>query len=186
MNPIESGRLRLVILSTLVKEAPQKPGRTALMKFAYLLQTVRRVPLGYRFELYNYGPYDSTVLSDLSQAVTAKAVKSEIVHYPSGSGYAYSTNEAGHAKLCGKVSSQLAEYEDDIGWVLDEFGANSASRLELVSTIVFAEREMRRKNQKPLKAELCARVSRIKPHFTAGIISQAIEELGTKRMISIA
>jgi uncharacterized protein YwgA len=186
MNPAERGRLRLAILSTLVKKAPQKPGRTALMKFAYLLQTVRQVPLGYRFELYNYGPYDSTVLSDLSQAATAKAVKSAIVHYPSGYGYAYSTNETGHAKLCGKVSSELAKCEGDIEWVLSEFGTDGASRLELVSTIVFAEREMRRKNQKTLEAELCTRVSRIKPHFTTGIISRAIEELESKGMISLA
>ena len=186
MNPTESGRLRLAILSKLVEQAPEKPGRTALMKFAYLLQTVRQVPLGYRFELYNYGPYDSAVLSDLSQAITAKAVKSEIVHYSSGYGYAYSTNETGHAKLWSRASSQIAKYEDAIGWVLEEFGDASASRLELVSTIVFAEREMRRKNQKTLKTELCARVSGIKPHFKPGIINQAIEELATKGMISIA
>ena len=99
MNFDHGWRLRLAILSTLVKQAPQKPGRTALMKFAYLLQTVRGVPLGYRFELYNYGPYDSTVLSDLSQAVTLKAMKSATVNYTSGYGYQYTTNERGHAHL---------------------------------------------------------------------------------------
>jgi len=91
MNIDRGWRLRLAVLSTLVKQAPQKPGRTTLMKFAYLLQTVRGVPLGYRFELYNYGPYDSTVVSDLSQAVTLKAIKSETVYFQSGYGYEYSS-----------------------------------------------------------------------------------------------
>ena len=45
--------LQTAILTSLVKSAPNKPGRTALMKFAYLLQTIRGVPLGYRFRLYN-------------------------------------------------------------------------------------------------------------------------------------
>ena len=66
------------------------------MKFAYLLQTVRRVPLEYQFRLYNYGPYDSAVLSDVSQAVSFKAIKSETF----GFGYAYSPIAEGHEELC--------------------------------------------------------------------------------------
>ena len=177
-------KLRLAVLSTLVKEAPQKPGRTALMKFAYLLQTVRGVPLGYNFELYNYGPYDSELLSDLSQAATLKAIKSEMVSYQSGYGYQYMTNDKGHSTLCDKVADKLAEYEDDIEWVLEEFGTESASRLELISTIIFAEREMQRKKQERSKSELRSRVKRIKPHFTDETISEAINELSQKKLIS--
>ena len=36
-NHDQGRRLRLAVLATLVKQAPQKPGRTALMKYAYLL-----------------------------------------------------------------------------------------------------------------------------------------------------
>lgn len=57
MNQIPKETLRRAVLTALVKRAPKSPGRTALMKFAYLLQAVRNVPLGYRFRLYNYGPY---------------------------------------------------------------------------------------------------------------------------------
>ena len=185
MNADQGWRLRLAVLSALVKDAPQKPGRTALMKFAYLLQTVRGVPLGYRFELYNYGPYDSTVLSDLSQAATLKAIKSETVYYPSGYGYEYTTNEKGYSALCKKVADDLAKHDDDIEWVLKEFGSDSASRLELISTIIFAEREMRRKHQDRSKEELCRRVKRIKPHFTDETIAETVDELAEKELISV-
>ena len=184
MNLDQGWRLRLAVLSTLVKEAPQKPGRTALMKFAYLLQTVRGVPLGYRFELYNYGPYDSELLSDLSQAATLKAIKSEMVSYQSGYGYQYSANDKGYSAICNKVAKQLAEFEEDIAWVLEEFGTSSASRLELISTIIFAEREMQRKHQERSQSELQCRVKRIKPHFTEETIAEAINELSQKQLIS--
>ncbi len=185
MNLDQDWRLRLAVLSTLVKQAPQKPGRTALMKYAYLLQTVRQVPLGYHFELYNYGPYDSAVLSDLSQAETLKAIKSQIVNYPSGFGYEYSPSEKGCDSLCGQVADQMVQRQADITWVLDEFGRESASRLELISTIVFAEREMHRKNQIPQKAELCRRVKGIKPHFLDSTIVETVDELSSKKLISV-
>jgi uncharacterized protein YwgA len=177
-------RLRLAVLSTLVNRAPQKLGRTALMKFAYLLQTVRGVPLGYQFELYNYGPYDNTVLGDLSHAVTLQAMKSQTVYYPGGYGYEYSAKE-GHAALCAPVAEDLDKFDEDINWVLARYGKESASRLELVSTIVFAEREMRRKRQDRSRTELARRVKRIKPHFSEGTITQVIDELADDELIAI-
>ena len=56
MTQVSKETLRRAVLTALVKRAPKSPSRTALMKFAYLLQAVRGVPLGYRFRLYNYGP----------------------------------------------------------------------------------------------------------------------------------
>ena len=144
------------------------------------------MPLGYHFELYNYGPYDSAVLSDVSQAETLKAIKSQTVNYPSSSGYEYSPNDKGYYALCGQAADQMTPYQAGIEWVLEEFGTESASRLELISTIVFAEREMRRKKQAPLKTELCRRVKRIKPHFTDATIAEMVDELSTKNLISIA
>lgn len=186
MNLDQGWQLRLAVLSTLVKRAPVKPGRTTLMKLAYLLETVRNVPLGYRFELYNYGPFDSTVVSDISQAVTLKAIKSQVVYFSSGYGYEYSSHESGHADVCGKVADEIRKYDNDIDWVLAEFGSASASRLELISTIVFAEREMRRKQQDRSRAELRIRVERIKPHFSAPVIDGAIDDLSEQGLIDLS
>ncbi len=182
MTQDHAWRLRLAVLCKLVEKAQPKPGRTALMKFAYFLQTVRGVPLGYRFEMYNYGPYQSMLLSDLSQAETLKAIKSDTVDYPGGSGYEYSPGKAVDL-LCRPVSDELQKYEQDISWVLDQFGTKCASELELLSTIVYAEREMRRKQQDPLRTELSRRVKRIKPHFSEEAIGDAIDELVEKTLI---
>lgn len=184
MGNDQSWKLRLAVLTKLVKDAPQRPGRTALMKFAYLLQEVRGVPLGYRFELYNYGPYDATLIGDLSQAVLDRAIKSETVTYATCYGYEYSPNQRWYSKFGDEVNSKLARFNDDLDWVIKEFGAFSASRLELASTIVFAEREMRRKRQQRSKAELAIRVERIKPYFGESEIEGMVDELAQQEVIA--
>src|SRR5450432_1407815 len=91
---------RLAMITELVSRAPAGyVGRTALMKFCYLLQTVRQVPLGYRFTLYSYGPFDSEVLSDLGTAEAMHAVKSNVVSYPGGYGYRIQKSERADATI---------------------------------------------------------------------------------------
>jgi hypothetical protein len=43
---------RIALITRLVEKVPGL-GRTALMKYCYFLQTLRRVPLGYSFTLYS-------------------------------------------------------------------------------------------------------------------------------------
>ena len=40
-------------------------GKTAIMKFMFMLQQVYKVPLGYDFKIYTYGPYSSEVMDDM-------------------------------------------------------------------------------------------------------------------------
>lgn len=176
---------RLAVLATLVKKSHDKPGRTVMMKLAYLLQTLRGVPLGYSFELYNYGPYDSDVLTDLSQAATLDAIDSRIVTFPNAYGYEYSVGKA-YDELCSRVEDELKEIEDDLDWVIERFGAMGASKLELYSTIVFANREMKRKKKPLTGAELARRVHQIKPHFSEHFIEHAIDELAGDGLVELA
>ena len=55
--------LPAVLARRLEGRSPQF-GKTVLMKFAYLLQEIYGIPLGYRFSLYTYGPYSKEVLAD--------------------------------------------------------------------------------------------------------------------------
>ncbi len=74
-------RLALVtVLAEKMQERGGGLGRTRLMKFAYLLQTVKNVPLGYNFTLYSYGPFDSSVLGDLSYASVLQAVNENAIN----------------------------------------------------------------------------------------------------------
>lgn len=165
--------LRTAVLTALVQRAAKSPGRTALMKFAYLLQTVRQVPLGYRFRLYNYGPYDEQVLVDAREAAASGQLKSQLVTYNHGYGYEFSVGD----DYQGNTEEQVAildSYSSDIDWVISNFGNDSASRLELISTLVFALCD---KQTKLDRKELIERVHEIKPHFSKETINDVACEI---------
>jgi uncharacterized protein YwgA len=166
--------LRVAILTTLVERSPIPPGRTALMKYAYLLQKVRRVPLGYRFHLYNYGPYDSSVLADVRRAEAMELVNSELVTFTNGGfGYRFSLGRS-FPTYKNERGDAIRFYSDDVDWVLKQFGDESASRLELISTIMFAMCDSRRRLDRP---EVIGRVHEIKPHFSTSTIEQTYDEI---------
>jgi hypothetical protein len=155
------------------------------MKMAYLLQTVKAMPLGYDFRLYTYGPFDSDVLNDLGLAEMVGAVQSQIVHFPNNSGYGYEFSAGpGREVLRKRVVSELARYQPAIGWVLEEFGGHSAADLELITTIIYADREAARQRQRMSADELCRKVKEVKPRFTDQYIAKRVEELANKRLLT--
>src|SRR5262249_29128328 len=135
MMPQEQQWFRLGVLCALVGQAPVRLGRTAMMKLAYLLQTVKGLPLGYDFRLHTYGPFDNDVLNDLGWAEVLGAVQSEMVTFPSGSGYGYEfTPGANGGFVRQKAKGALSGHEAAIAWALEEFGGRSAAELELLTT----------------------------------------------------
>lgn len=173
MTQTTKDALRTAVLTALVTRAPKSPGRTALMKFAYLLQTVRGVPLGYRFRLHNYGPYDEEVLVDAREAAAAGLLKSHLVMYSNGYGYEFSVGDNANCNLKER-SHLLDDCSVDIDWVIDNFGSDSASRLELVSTLIFALCD---KSKKLERTVLIERVHDIKPHFSKEAIGSVFQEI---------
>lgn len=171
---------RLAVLTRLVKQSPGHDlGRTAMMKLAYFLTTLRDVPLGYRFTLYSYGPFDSTVLQDVDLASNLGALKSFHRFYPTGSGYSIQPGEAS-VEIESMADTFLASHDDDIKWVMNEFGRMTASELELLSTIVYIDREA----EEPLSdEELARRVRDVKPHFTEERIVGNIQALAAKHLL---
>jgi uncharacterized protein len=170
---IDSNRIAVI---TLLAEKSAQLGRTALMKYCYFLQTLRRVPLGYSFSLYSYGPFDSDVLADLDAAESVGGVKTEIEYYPGGYGYRI---EPGIRKEGAKHRGAdfLQRHEADINWVLNQFGSLNASQLELASTIVYSDREAMIKGEKLSAEQLAQRVQDLKPHFSSVQILVLLSDL---------
>ena len=144
------------------------------MKLCYFLQVVKGVPLGYRFTLYSYGPFDSNVLADLGTAESLGALNSTVVYHSGGYGYNIQKAARGDSALAGGADF-LAEHRAALDWVIAEFGNLTSANLELESTIVFADREAFRNRETPALEELARRVREIKPHFqVASILEHAI------------
>jgi uncharacterized protein YwgA len=183
MSPQKRWQLRLDLLSELVARAPGKLGRTALMKLAYFLQTLKSVPLNYDFRLYTYGPFDSDVLDDVGELESLGALKSELIYFPSGYGYEFTTGPK-RDKLGKLTENESAKYRGELKWVLDEFGGRTAADLELLSTIVFADREAAQQHKTLGHAELARTVKEIKPRFTEAYILMMIRELDEKGLLA--
>lgn len=178
MSDFEIPWHRYATFAALTEKSNAGLGRTALMKMCYFLQVLRKVDLGYDFRLYTYGPFDSQVLDDLSYAEFLGAVDERVVQYPSGYGYIIKANkEADLVKE--KAADFLAENETHIDWVVKAFGSCFASDLELMSTMVFVDREAAQKGQGLKLKELVHRVLQVKPHFAEAYALQLAERLQT-------
>ena len=163
----------LALLTALVQQAPeQRLGRTALMKLLFLLTAVRDVPTGYRFRMYTYGPFDAEVLSDVDYAARLDALSVEIERYPNGYGYQIELGAEAEA-IMDRARPFLSEYQEDIGWVTENFASRSAGELELLSTIVYVNRE----HGVSSLDEMVDIVNDIKPRFTKESIRQEVERL---------
>jgi uncharacterized protein len=162
---------KIAVISALAEKVPQL-GRTSLMKHCYFLQVLRKVPLGYRFSLYSYGPFDSDVLADLDSAAAIGAVTSSVVSYFNTYGYRIEPGPRAPA-IQSRSTSFLESNKSHIDWVAQTFGHMNASELELVSTIIYSDREAKSHREKVTIDELARRVRDVKPHFNLEEISRS-------------
>ena len=98
--------------------------------------------------------------------------------FPKGPGYGYEFSvgpKPGYVQ--NKAESALAEYDEAIRWVLGDFGRYDAADLELISTIVYADRDAQQRCKRIPSQELCQTVKAIKPKFVEEYIKTKIGEL---------
>lgn len=169
---------RLAVITEIAQKHPNI-GKTGMMKFLYLLQAVYKLPLGYDFEIYTYGPYCQSVMSDIEYAEFINYIRVSPITYSSGmSGYQINAKDEGNSVL-ENLSDTLAQYSTEIDDVIAKFGNKTAKELELYSTVVFTALSFRENDWEKSKNEICATVKKIKPHFSMDIISKAYDELET-------
>jgi len=174
---------RVARISDLVGKAPTGFGRTALMKCLYFLQTVRRVPLGYHFRLYTYGPFDPDVLTDLSLAERLGAVGSELQRFSGGYRYELGRGTGG-GRLSEGARDFLDRYQDDIDWVVEVFAGRSALELENASTLVFTDRSVSERGERVTLHELVRKVHEVKPRLATHVIEKEARRLMEHRLIA--
>lgn len=173
---------RIAVVTRIIEKAPNEVGRTALMKFLYFLTVLRGVNLGYRFTLYSYGPFDSAVLEDADYANRLNAINVRSVIYPSGYGFLMSPGAAA-AKTIGLAKDFVDAHDNDIDWVLDQFGRLNSAELELASTILFIDRDYAERNLRASKDDLVRRVRKIKPHFTPERVLARVDDLQERQLL---
>jgi uncharacterized protein len=171
---------RVAVLARMVKLAPEQClGRTQVMKLFYFLQELKGVSVGYDFRLFNYGPFDSEVLSDLASACSLAVVTEASIIYTRGYGYAI-TPGANAEKFDRELEENSPVVAARVDEVVREFGSLGAAELELRSTILFVDREWTQTDTSATERALAQRVREIKPHFAEAVILDRISQMKQK------
>lgn len=153
-----------------------------MMKSLYFLQTLRRVPLGYKFGLYTYGPFDSMVLDDLRHAQAVGAIKVLEVLYPTGMGYEMTPGDRADAVI--EASADFVKrHSKDIENIVDLIGNRTAGELEMFSTIIYVDQDAAFGRRRLSKDELENTVVRIKPHLSMDAIRTAFLTLNERGLL---
>jgi uncharacterized protein YwgA len=124
------------IIAKIVSENPGK-GKTALMKYVYLLQKVYKVPMGYDYSIYTYGPYSSEVMADIDFLSNTDILDIKREKYDNGtSGYNITLTGKGRQNVAAN-EELIQEYKSPIKDMLSLFGNRNAKDLELLTTIIY-------------------------------------------------
>jgi uncharacterized protein YwgA len=153
-------------------------GKTILQKMVFLLQEAYGIPCDYQFDLYTFGPFTSQLLQDLDLVETLGGVKV----YPVISGL------GGYHIVPGEKNDALREKAKDflqdtkvsraIDTLLEEFGSFNAKELELISTIIYVNRDMKTIT----RDKMVEVVNGLKPKFSRDEIHEAIGKLEARHI----
>lgn len=160
---------RMGILAELVNKRPGL-GKTAMMKMVFMLQQVYKVPLGYKYEIYTYGPYSAEVTNDIGFADQTGIISVDAETYPTGNvGYHLNSTEKTQETI-DKAGSIVSENMSAIDDVIAKFGNCTAKELELSSTIVYMYTTYITNSWSALADDIATNVHEIKPHFSEAVI----------------
>jgi uncharacterized protein YwgA len=182
MNDQASRNFRVAVITALVQRSQSSMGRTALMKLIYFLQNLQKVPLGYAFRLYTYGPYEAQVLEDLKFAEIQGAVKSTLVRYPTGYGYEIETAECADVVI-ERNRCDLAAHQAALDQVIADFGGRTAIDLEMAGTIVYVDQTSQISGETLSLSDITSQVHAIKPRLSVARIESETKKLLEKGLI---
>ena len=71
----------------------------------------------------------------------------------------------------------LAEYDEAIDSVVQEFGSKNTGELEMISTIIYVDRSAKERKSSNSIDELTEKVFKIKPHLDLEVVRNEVESL---------
>jgi uncharacterized protein YwgA len=173
-----SGRMGLIskiVTDSHFNKTSSVLGKTAIMKYLYLLQKVYKIPLGYEYSIYTYGPYASEVMSDIDYAETKDIINIEEEDYKNGiRGYSITPSHQA-ADTIKREKKLIAKYEAPIQQMLSLFSEKNARELELSTTIVYVYSNFIENGWET--EEVPDDVKNIKPYFDIQTIKDEYERL---------
>ena len=159
-------------------------GKTALQKMVFLLQEVYKVDVGYSFGFHTFGPFAGELLGDLDFAELMGAV---VVKPAEGTyGYGYSIEPGDHIEeYREKAGEFLSQHRQEIDTLVNEFGTKTAKDLELLTTIVYLNKEIMFDENKMTRAEAVGKIRELKPKFSDADVRLGMDELEQQHQVKL-
>jgi uncharacterized protein YwgA len=161
-------------------EGRNKLGKKAVQKLIYLIQELSKIPIGYRFHFYHYGPYSNELSGDLEYVANLKGITMQ--YNPSLNMYNITHGENTHA-IISKASSFIKSYEDGISKIINDFGGKRGQDLELIATIIYVWKDSQEKHNYD-EYKIISQVAELKPKFNRDEIERNYDYLKKNRYIT--
>lgn len=152
-------------------------GKTTIQKLIYILQEIYGVNIGYKYILYNYGPYSQDLASDLDYVAALDGVT---ISWVNSGGYDIKPGDRNEVFI-EKSSGFINLNKEKIDQAIMEFGGYNAKELELRATIIYMVHEH---DEKDIE-KIVEKVYDLKPYFSCEKIRSAVIELKEKGLLEI-
>lgn len=169
-------------ISYVAEKAKGSPylGKTAMQKLVYLIQELAVVPIGYRFRIYNFGPYSSDLAEDLTYVEYLEGIRVDFIPGLNS----YKIELGGKSQfLMEKADEFFKQYRAGMDRIIAEFGHQKARELELISTVIYVARMLQAMNSYS-EDGVANQVQGIKPKFSPEEIRQTIKDLQSKKYVA--
>ena len=161
----------VIELAQSLQEAKSWCGETHLQKGMYFLQELFRVPTGFEFVLYKYGPFSFDLRDELTALRADGLLKLAFQAPPYGPSIA-PTDQG--KRLRERFPRTLGEHRGHIRFVAEMFGPSRVAHLERLATALYVTR----KSGATASVEERAReLTRLKPHVPCSMAAASVEEL---------
>lgn len=151
-------------------------GKTKLHKLVYLIKEVGKVPVGFNFRFYNYGPYSDNLAETLDFVTSLQGVRMKYDSFAN----MYEISPGDNAdKLVEKATAELDSNKQAIDVILATYGSKTAKELELITTIIYANRNYNARTEDTLAST----TKDLKPKFGLPEIRKTITKLQEDNLI---
>ena len=171
-------------LTKRLKDVSPQFGKTALQKMVFLLQEIYKVDVGYSFGFHTFGPFAGELLGDLDFAERMGAVQVKSVEGSYGNGYLIEPGEK-ISEFLGRAKPFLSQHRQAIDALVAAFGSKTAKDLELLTTIIYLNKEIMWDEVKMTRAEAIGKIRELKPKFTDTDVRRGMTELETRHGLTL-
>ena len=169
MENLERAAVITSLIDRLAKEGSWC-GETHIQKTMYFFQELLKVPMGFRFILYRYGPYSFTLRDELTacRAYLFLEWKKKVKYGPS-----FVTTKIGK-KLQGDYPDEISRHERELNFVAEKLGNKDFMELERLATALYVTLDDESNQSARMRA---ARLRQLKKHVSVTHANEAVAEV---------